>query len=31
MVNLAEEDIEGLEFVSDYILAAAEGFREADP
>ena len=27
----AEEDIEGLEFVSDYILAAAEGFREADP
>ena len=25
------EDIEGLEFVSDYILAAAEGFREADP
>lgn len=26
----AEEDIEGLEFVSDYILAA-EGFREADP
>lgn len=26
-----EEDIEGLEFVSDYILAAAEGFREADP
>ena len=27
----AEEDIEELEFVSDYILAAAEGFREADP
>ena len=27
----SEEDIEGLEFVSDYILAAAEGFREADP
>ena len=27
----AEEGVEELEFVSDYILAAAEGFREADP
>ena len=27
----AEEGVEELEFVFDYILAAAEGFREADP
>ncbi len=31
MVNPQKKGVEELEFVSDYILAAAEGFREADP